>query len=232
MKAMTENNRSSRVLTAVMILTMTAAVGYGQGLLAEGAAKLFNALTSKNKSEQTIFHNVAYSGQADWNAEREFSPEVLRSFNVEAVEITFEQEVKSEEWMTESFTDNVEAGVTVEAWMNELFADNVETEVAVEEWMTAPISESLEMPVSVEDWMTTPMTQNLESPVTVEDWMTTPMSQNLETNPATEEWMTTPLYTEVETAPEVESWMTTPLFTKATGEEKIQLEDWMTASLW
>lgn len=175
MKAMIENNRSSRILTTVMILTMTTAIGYGQGLLAEGAAKLFNALTTKNTSEQTMFHTVAYSGQAGRNAEREFSPEVVRSFSVEAVEITFEQEVKSEDWMTESFADNVEEGIEVEAWM------------------TSPISESLEMPVSVETWMTTPITEDLEAPVTVEEWMTAPLTEDLDTPVNVEAWMTAPL---------------------------------------
>ncbi|MDF1572847.1 MAG: hypothetical protein P1P82_14660 [Bacteroidales bacterium] len=212
MKAMIENNRSSRVLTTGLILTMATAIGYGQGLLAEGAAKLFNALTNNNTNEQSMIHRITYAGQASRNAEREFSPKVVRSFNVEAVNITFEQEVKSEDWMTESFAGNVEAGVEVETWM------------------TTPISESIETPVSVETWMTTPMNQDLEEAVTVEEWMTVPMNENLEAAPVTEEWMTTPLYTSVETAPEVENWMTTPLVGNEASEEPVQLEAWMTES--
>jgi len=213
MKAMTENNRRSRVLTTVAILTMATAIGYGQGLLAEGAAKLFNALTSNNSNEQSLFHQVGYAGQASRHAEREFSPEVVRSFNVEAVEITFEQEVTSEDWMTESFADNVETGVTVETWM------------------TSPISESLETPVEVETWMTTPMNQDLEAAVAVETWMTTPLSEGLEAAAVTENWMANPLYDSIETAPEVEDWMTTPLAGNGLAEEAIHLEAWMTESL-
>ena len=213
MKAMTENNRRSRVLTTVAILTMATAIGYGQGLLAEGAAKLFNALTSNNSNEQSLFHQVGYAGQASRHAEREFSPEVVRSFNVEAVEITFEQEVTSEDWMTESFADNVETGVTVETWM------------------TSPISESLETPVEVETWMTTPMNQDLEAAVAVETWMTTPLSEGLEAAAVTENWMANPLYASIETAPEVEDWMTTPLAGNGLAEEAIHLEAWMTESL-
>jgi len=231
MKAMTENNRRSRVLTTVAILTMATAIGYGQGLLAEGAAKLFNALTSNNSNEQSLFHQVGYAGQASRHAEREFSPEVVRSFNVEAVEITFEQEVTSEDWMTESFADNVETGVTVETWMTSPISESLETPVEVETWMTSPISESLETPVEVETWMTTPMNQDLEAAVAVETWMTTPLSEGLEAAAVTENWMANPLYASIETAPEVEDWMTTPLAGNGLAEEAIHLEAWMTESL-
>lgn len=213
MKAMIETNRTGRILTTVMILTMAAAVGYGQGLLAEGAMKLFNSITNKNTTEQSIFHQVGYSTQATAAADREFNPQVVRSFNIEDVDITFEKDVNTEEWMTQSFAENVEEGV------------------AVENWMTAPIAASLETPVEVEAWMTAPINENLEAAVTVEEWMTSPMTANMESSPATEAWMTAPLYTSIETAPEVENWMTTPLVGNGVSEEPMQLEAWMTESL-
>lgn len=213
MKAMIETNRTGRILTTVMILTMAAAVGYGQGLLAEGAMKLINSLTNKHTAEQSIFHQAGYTSQANTAVDREFSPAVVRSFSVEDVDITFEKQVNTETWMTESFAENVEEGVTVEAWM------------------TSPIAESLETPLDVEAWMTTPMTENLEAAVTVEGWMTTPLNTNPEGSISAEAWMTTPLYASIETAPEVESWMTAPFLENGVSEESVQLEEWMTESL-
>ncbi len=213
MKAIKRTNRTNRVLTAVMILTMATATGYAQGLLAEGAMKLFDALTNDNTPEQPIFHQAKYAGKSNEVADREFNAEVVRSFRVEAVDITFEKEVNTETWMTESFTGNLEA------------------DVAVEEWMTAPISATLETPVTTEEWMTVPMRADLETPVALEEWMTVPMSEDLESEMATEEWMTTPLYASVEASTEVENWMTVPLLNAGTSEEPVQLESWMTETL-
>ena len=213
MKAMKSTNRTNRILTTVMILTMAAATGYAQGLLAEGAMKLFDALTNNNTTEQSIFHQAKYAGQAKEVAEREFNTQVVKSFNVEAVDITFEKEVNTETWMTESLSGNGEAGV------------------AVEEWMTAPISKDLETAVTVEAWMTAPISASLETPVAVEAWMTAPISEQLEAEISAEEWMTTPLYASVESAPEVEDWMTAPLMNTGTSEEPVHLESWMTEAL-
>ncbi len=231
MKAMKSTNRTNRVLTTVMILTMAAATGYAQGLLAEGAMKLFDALTNKNTTEQSIFHQAKYAGQAKEVAEREFNAEVVRSFNVEAVDITFEKEVTTESWMTESFSGNGEAGVSVEEWMTAPISASLETPVTAEAWMTVPMSADLEAPVTVEAWMTAPMGDNLEAPVVLEAWMTAPISEELEADISAEGWMSTPLYASVENAPEVEDWMTTPLLNAGTSEEPVQLESWMTETL-
>lgn len=213
MKAIKKTNWTIRVLTTVMILTMAAATGYAQGRLAEGAMKLFDALTNNNTTEQSIFHQAKYAGHSAEIADREFNAEVVRSFKVEAVDITFEKEVTTESWMTESFSGNVEAGVEVE------------------EWMTAPISKDLETPVSAEEWMTVPLSADLETPVVVEAWMTAPISEELEADISAEKWMTTPLLASIENAPEVEEWMTAPFMNTGTSEEPVQLESWMTESL-
>lgn len=192
MKAMIETNRTSRVLTVVVILTMAAAAGYGQGLLAEGAVKLFNSLTSKLTAEQSLIHQASYSVHATKAAHREFNPEVIRSFSVEDVDITFEKDVKTEDWMTKSFAENVEEGYTVESWM------------------TTPMNDNLEEAVTLEDWMATPMSENIESNPTPEAWMTTPLYTKIETTPEVESWMTTPLLENgaSEEPIQLEEWMT------------------------
>ncbi len=195
MKAMKRTNRTNRILTAVMILTMATATGYAQGLLAEGAMKLFDALTNNNTSEQSIFHQAKYSGQANEVADREFNADVVKSFKVEAVDITFEKEVNTESWMTESLTGEVES------------------DVAVEEWMSTPMSAPLETPVALEEWMTAPMSDDLETDISAEEWMSTPLYASVETAPDVEDWMTAPLLNAgtTEETVQLETWMTKSL---------------------
>ena len=191
MKAKIDTNRTGRILTTLVILTITAAIGYGQGLLAEGAMKIFNSLSDRITHDNSLFHQAVYKEEASASQNRVIYPRVIKSLNVDDVEISFENELKAEDWMTESFAENVEPGVHVE------------------EWMTIPVSNSLETPVYVEDWMTTPISENLEIASAPEAWMTTPLYESIETAPELESWMTTPLLQTSEEEIQVEDWMTT-----------------------
>ncbi len=218
MKTMIETKRIRKVSIAMLFLTMIMSTGYGQGILLEGAAKLFNSLmNNKGVPEYAVFptnymptietkenyfrlntlasfsknsHKDLLEGT---NYNEEFSPNVVASFTVSHIEIVNENEIVTESWMTEPFSNELEAGQTVESWMTEPFSNEVEAGQAVESWMTEPFNNELEAGQTIEPWMTNEFYKEIEPAIEVEDWMITPVYYAVEESLEIEEWMAQPL---------------------------------------
>jgi hypothetical protein len=225
MKTMIETNRTHRVLTTMVMLTMAAATSYGQGMLIEGAAKLFNSLRKTeitpefvavhanfipgDEAEGDSFRLNTLTGNFDRNLEN-MNESVILSFHISNLEMAYENEISTESWMTESFSNELEIAGAVEPWMTETFSNELEVAETVEPWMTENLYNDLEAGVEVEEWMTTPLREfALEEELETENWMTEPLVYEQEIK--TEEWMTTPVYASTEGIVEVEEWMEQPL---------------------
>ena len=215
----------------MVMLTMVAVAGYGQGLLFEGAAKLFNSLRESKTGSVSLYINANYIPAADAEGDSfrfhtvqflnrdseaiesdlEIGAEVLFSFYVNNLEVSYENELRAESWMTEPFSNELEASDAVESWMTEPFSNELEVSDAVELWMTEPFSNELEVSDAVELWMTEPFSNELEVSDAVELWMTEMLYEELEAGAEVESWMTIPVYASAEGAIELEDWMSTPL---------------------
>jgi hypothetical protein len=249
MKTMIDTKRTSKVMVTIVMLTMVAVAGYGQGLLIEGAARLFNSLRESKAESVSLYINANYIPSADAEGDSfrfntaqfldmdseaidldlEIGAEILFSFYVNNLEVSYENELLAESWMTEPFSNEMEAAETVESWMTEPFNNEMEAAETVESWMTEPFSNEMEAAETVESWMAEPFSNEMEAAETVESWMTEPFSNELEAAEAIEPWMTQVLFEEEESDVEVESWMTVPVYASAEGA--IELEGWMTTPL-
>jgi hypothetical protein len=92
-------------------------------------------------------------------------PVVLKSYKVDRVDISYSEDLKTEEWMTTPF-ENKEVVLT-ESWMTTPF-ENKEV-VLTESWMTTPF-DLVEM-VKLEGWMSYPF--DPVEMLVLEEWMTT-----------------------------------------------------------
>jgi len=190
MKAKTKN--TNRILSTIGLLVLAVSIGHGQGLLAESAMKLFRinqAVAEVNAPEFTFvkiteekdsfsFKNLfaeTFQNRIEREAEAyEYeAAHITRTIIASTVEISFESDVETEQWMTSSLSNNLEADLTVENWMTESFTESVEAELTVEDWMTESFTESVEAELTVEDWMTVSLDESLEEELKVEDWMLT-----------------------------------------------------------
>ena len=250
MKTMIETNRTHRVLTTMVILTMVALTGYGQGMLIEGAAKLFNSFRNTENTPEfvAIQANFIPAVESEGDSFRlntlvsifdrsrsglnetvifneEFNTEVVVSFQITSLEMAYENEISTESWMTETFSNDLEAAEAAEPWMTETFSNDLEAAEAVEPWMTETLYNELEAGVEVEEWMTTPLQEfAFEEELETENWMTEPLVYEQEIK--TEEWMLDMFESETsETEIEVEEWMTTPVY--ASTEGVVEVEGWM-----
>ena len=197
----------------MVMLTMVAVAGYGQGLLFEGAAKLFNSLRESKTGSVSLYINANYIPAADAEGDSfrfhtvqflnrdseaiesdlEIGAEVLFSFYVNNLEVSYENELRAESWMTEPFSNELEASDAVESWMTEPFSNELEVSDAVELWMTEPFSNELEAAEAIEPWMTEMLYEELEAGAEVESWMTIPVYASAEGAIELEDWMSTPL---------------------------------------
>jgi hypothetical protein len=240
MKTMIDTNRTHRVLTTMLILTMVAATSYGQGMLIEGAAKLFNSLrkTEKTMEFAAVQANYIPTIEAEGDSFRlntrvsifdrnrnELSEEVILSFHINNLEMAYENEISTESWMTETFSNELEVAGAVEPWMTETFSAELEVAEAVEPWMTESLYSELEAGVEVEEWMTTPLQDfAFEEELETENWMSEPLVYEQEI--ATEDWMLERFESGTsETELVVEDWMTTPVY--ASTEGSLEVEGWM-----
>ena len=249
---MNNNNRTKKGLTTLIVLTMATTIGFGQGMLVEGAARILETVLGNFKEAETTVSFAGYeqaekAGMIEMNFERlsgmveqeiensvNNEVDVIMSFNVNNVEVSFENALETEAWMTESFTNKIETTVTVESWMTESFSNELEAEVEVENWMTESLSNELEAEMTVESWMTESFSNELEAEVEVENWMTESLSNELEAEVEVENWMTESFSNELEAEVEVENWMTRPLVNgtqNTLNEEPLMVEDWMTATM-
>lgn len=203
---------NSRILTTIGLLIFAISVGYGQGRLAEGAMKLFkvNKPTIELDAPAFIFVNHTTENKGNFNLKNfvrdaftvevkvEESAEVSidRTIHVSAVDISFENEIQTEKWMTTPLESNLETGIEVESWMTKSLNESVESNLEVENWMTETFSGSVETELTTESWMTQPMSKSLESTIEVENWMTTSFTEEYEEELTTEDWMTQSLTAE------------------------------------
>lgn len=86
-------------------------------------------------------------------------------------ELFADQEMSTEEWMTEPFASSFEVDIRLESWMAKPFDSDFETVVALEEWMSLPFESSFEPELAVESWMKTPFDTTEE--IKLEWWMAT-----------------------------------------------------------
>jgi hypothetical protein len=171
MKAMIDTKRTRRVLTTVVMLTMIFSMSQGQGLLVENASKLFKSLIKSDVEQTTIVltdytveHNSrmngfinlfnSNNGLAEVNVtSKDFTPSVVMSFTVKSVNVDLDEELVTENWMSESLCNEIETPTVVEDWMIDPLYEDMEASVEVEDWMTAPLYTSMEDEIVVEDWM-------------------------------------------------------------------------------
>jgi hypothetical protein len=212
-------------MMAIMMMMFT--MGYGQGMLIEGASKLFQSLMQKqasteftainadfitvNEEEKDSFRINAVLNVFDRNQQDAQTSNVIATFTVRNLDVAYEAELETESWMETPLTQQIETVPAVENWMTASFANEIETAPAVENWMTTSFANEIETAPAVENWMTTSLSNNLEGTVEVEAWMTAPLSNQFEEAVVTEEWMTTPLNTGIENEVVAENWMTQPL---------------------
>jgi len=195
MKTMIDTKSTSKVMVTMVMLTMVAVAGYGQGLLIEGAARLFNSLRESKAESVSLYINANYIPSADKEGDNfrfntaqfldldseaidsdlEIGAEILFSFYVNNLEVSYENELLAESWMTEPFSNEMEAAENVESWMTEPFSNELEAAEGIEPWMTQVLFEEEESDVEVESWMTVPVYAFAEGAIEFEDWMTTPL---------------------------------------------------------
>lgn len=236
MKSAITTRKKLNAAALMFSLILTAGSINAQGLLIEGAAKLIKSVKHELPENGRIFQHAKFNPSMEDNnisvsfasisesqnvvrksfrnefgrSSNRIDSRIMQSFTVDNVNIIYEGELHSEEWMTESFAENLETVPVVEGWMTESFAENLEPTPSLEDWMKEPFSENLESVIEAEDWMTVSFADNLESAI------------------VTEEWMTESLYEGFEPGLEVENWMLVPLTINGAQEESpLAAEGWM-----
>ncbi|MDF1571022.1 MAG: hypothetical protein P1P82_05335 [Bacteroidales bacterium] len=212
MKTMIATNRTQKTVSIMTVMMMIFTMGYGQGMLMEGASKLIQSFihkeattefvaitadyTTDTEEEKDSFRINAVLNVFDRNQQNLETSTVIASFTVKNVDVAYEAELETELWMETPLTEQIETVPAVESWMTESFTNNMEGAIEVESWMTVPLADHIESEIVTEEWMTTPLDNHFENEVTAENWMTQPLYENgsLEQPVETEEWMMIPLY--------------------------------------
>jgi hypothetical protein len=220
--------KTNRIITTIILINLVAGITYGQGLLIEGAANLVKSITQKEEVSEFTFSQANYTMEIEKSTSKltsirnamlnkdsnrdSNSAIVLKSFKVTNLDVSLENELNTETWMTESFSENIETNIVLEEWMTISLTENLETSIETEEWMQTSFTEDMEEALITETWMTEGLYNNLEAEVELEDWMTESfVSESLEKEIEIEEWMTTPFVEEVEAPLMAEAWMSIPL---------------------
>ena len=207
-----KNTNTNRILSTIGVLILAVTIGYGQGLLAEGAMRLLNINQALVEENITDFVFVNHTEEKDSFSFRNLFAEsfqdrferetvekeietalVAKTIFATSVEITYESDVETEKWMETPLSNHLEAGNEVENWMTESFTETVEGDVAVENWMTEPFTGSVECDLSVENWMSESFTESIEGNVATENWMTESFTGSIESEIEIEDWMTASL---------------------------------------
>jgi hypothetical protein len=165
--------KTRKIFISFLLATLTA-TGYGQifgsedhALLEAFKDRLFPG--SKNDVFITVDYTTDGSGRIEawisdvhgWVMDMVFrnddiSPVVTRTIYVDRADITFESDLRVENWMKMPFeADLAEEETKVEGWMSAPFETGVEEEeLVLEEWMTSPFKSVLvEEKPAVEGWM-------------------------------------------------------------------------------
>ncbi|MEX0988348.1 MAG: hypothetical protein WD052_12800 [Bacteroidales bacterium] len=239
MKTSINTRVSNRIITSIIVLTMVTATGYAQGLLIEGITNLFNSFRNAENNEEFVvitadykhadaqknYHNAFQTtvsfgqhiakemNEVTLFVDTQINPVVVRRFSVNAIELSYENQLETEPWMTESFSNELETIPEVENWMTESLSVNLEEDVVVEDWMTTSFGQNFEEKLNSESWMTESFYQGIEAEMEVEEWMTEPLISNMD-----------------EEELQVEEWMTEPVYS-GSDEDELILENWMTKLL-
>lgn len=178
MKAKTNTTGNARTMFFVVLFALAAGTAYGQGLLAEGAVKAFNALINNKPAENNLFikTDLQFADRAEATTTT-FSPVIVESFSVSNVEVSYEQNLRVEEWMKvpfriNNYLENNAVNPRLDSRIN-----NMETDLETEPWMAEPLYLQ-EGSVEVEEWMTEPFGMKPvsgEEELEVEEWMTRPL---------------------------------------------------------
>jgi len=211
MKAINKVTNKNRILSTAGLLIFAVTIGYGQGLLAERAMKLFKINKSAveiSAPEFTFVHYTEDSNQSndsfslknyfkelmekDLNTQEEELAEIhiSKTIYTSAIEISYESDIETEAWMTAPIANSMENDLNTEEWMSESFTAYTEKEIEVENWMTESLSVTFEDEITTEDWMTQSISESMESKITTEEWMTESFTTFSEQHPSVEDWMT------------------------------------------
>lgn len=176
MKATIDMKRKARKLALVMALILTAASINAQGILLEGASKLFHSLFEDRNESEFLFTTTHLTRQGDiYSINADYHPVVVDRIAMDDLTIVYEPRVETEDWMSVSLADKTESPVKTEKWMEQSISKNIETAPVVEKWMTQPVSGNIESKVELEDWMTAPLFTSgitIEEKIEIERWMT------------------------------------------------------------
>ena len=144
MKTIEITNRS-RILTTVGLLIFLISISFGQNLFSEVTyneyrqGDSFLLLSDVNETGiELLESNVNGS----------------RTITISAIEVNYEAELETEDWMSTSFSESFERELSIENWMTQPLSGSLEPELETEDWMIAPFNASLEDELAVEDWMT------------------------------------------------------------------------------
>ena len=191
MKTITQTTKQNKKIVALSIMLIAiSTISFSQ--IRNVKDFLFNNVKEKffqTEEKNSSFMTVSYYEAAEWNE----SPAISKTIFVSSADISYEENMEVEEWMTSTFENNVENSVEIEAWMTAPFDALIEEDIKVENWMNDPFSAGLESNVDVEEWMTIPFESSLEENITVENWMSSPFESSLEDDIEIESWMTNPM---------------------------------------
>jgi hypothetical protein len=165
--------RSKNFIASFLLIALTA-TAFGQissfrDRVHPGKKQLSPFMTAEYSSRTSQFKaflsDVFAVGRGDLNPDGTTEPVVLECYITDNVDISYQEEVNVENWMTEPF----ETGETLEleSWMSQPFS--WDEALAMESWMSAPFLNSEIVPV--ERWMTEPF--NTGEMIELEEWMAT-----------------------------------------------------------
>jgi|GEM_PF-1361312 len=246
MKTMIATNRTFKTASMMTMLMMIFTMGYGQGMLIEGASRLIQSFIQKEATTEFVaitadfttaeeekkdsFRINAVLNVFDRNQQNSESSAVIASFTVKNIDVAYEAELETELWMETPLTEQIETVPAVESWMTASLANEIEAAPEVESWMTTSLASEIEAAPEVESWMTSSLANEIEAAPEVESWMTTSFANNMEGAIELESWMTAPLADHFESEIVTEEWMTTPLDNHF--ENEVTAENWMTQPLY
>jgi hypothetical protein len=149
--------QNRKIVTLSIMLIAISTISFSQmknfkGFMANNVKEKFFQAEELNNT----FMTVSYHEAAEWNE----SPTISRTISVSSADISYEENMEVEEWMTVPFDALVEENIEIENWMTTPFESSLEESVTVENWMTSPFESSLEDEIEIENWMTNPMAWN------------------------------------------------------------------------
>ena len=129
MKTITQTTEQNKKIVAMSIMLIAiSTISFSQ----IGNFKDFLVSNVKEKFFQaeeinSTFMTVSYYEAAEWNE----SPAISRTILVNSVDISYEENMEVEEWMTVPFESSLEENITVENWMSSPFESSLEGDIEI-----------------------------------------------------------------------------------------------------